>query len=429
MKNFEQKCLLLIAFLLGTWGSLFESVQVISICIGLLYNIKKYPQQFWANLRQYKYYLLIPVLVIFYTGVHTMFIMHSGNYSDIKPSFGIFEKLALSFLLVTVYVLSIKEFLTVRLLKQFLVCFCSGVFLFNFIMLFHVAGFNLLAQPLEAIAYLYESRFGFTKYFLGGKVYLDTEALQIYTAALICYFGGISASVNKFWAFTFFVIFVWFLSLTVTKSSILGFLCGFILFNLCFLKKISASFRRVLVIFSVLILGVGYVFRPSSFDNRWEEMKCEIQDVREGDLSGGGSITPRVVFYKICLKHIDEWGIWGLGVYTPSLSKQWYRESDNYHVMVRSHSHNSFLQYWMWLGIVGLLFVLSWFVMPIVKMIRLQQYSFLSLAIIFAFFIDCQFEVQLVVNDALPMIIFLLAMFYIHLDKFHSLEDLAESNS
>lgn len=429
MKNFEQKCLLLIGFLLGTWGALFESVQVICIGIGLLYNIKKYPQQFWANIKQYKYYLLIPIFAILYVGIHTLFIVYSGNYSDVKPSFTIFEKLTLCFLLVTIYVLSVKEFLTVKLLKKFLLCFCAGVFLFNFIMLFHVAGFNLLIQPLDAITYLYDSRFGFTKYFLGGKVYLDAEALQIYTAALICYFLGVSGSVNRFLAFIFFVIFVWLLSLTVTKSSILGFACGFILFNLYFLRKVSVRFRRILIISSVLVLVVGYVFRPSSFDSRWEEMKCEIQDVKQGNLSGGGSITPRVVFYKVCLEHIDEWGIWGLGVYTPKLSKQWYRESDNYHVMIRSHSHNSFLQYWMWLGIVGLLFILSWFIVPVIKMIRLHQYSFLSLAIILAFFIDCQFEVQLVINDALPMIVFLLVMFYIHLDKFYSLEDLPVSNS
>lgn len=421
----------LIAFLLGTWGALFESLQVVLIGVGLLYNVINHRQQFWANVKQYKYYVLIPLSVIFYAAIHTVIIMDSGRYAEVKPSFGVFEKLSLCYLLVSLYVLSIKDIFTVKLLKQFLLCFCAGVFSFNFVMLFHVAGMDLLYEPLNAIAYLYDTRFGFTKYFLGGKVYLDAEALHIYVAALMCYFLGLSESVTRYkvWAFIFFAFFVWFLSLTVTKSSILGFLCGFVLFNLYFLRKKSVRFRRLLIAFFIPVLFLGYVFRPDSFDVRWEEMKHEIGNVREGDLSGGGSITPRVVFYKICLEHIDEWGVWGLGVYTPSVSKQWYSNSDNYHVMIRNHSHNSFLQYWMWLGIVGLLFILSWFIMPIIKMVRLKQYSFLALAIILALFIDCQFEVQLVVNDALPMVIFLLSMFYIHHEKFYSMECLSARKS
>lgn len=213
----------------------------------------------------------------------------------------------------------------------------------------------------------------------------------------------------------------------MTKSSILGFFCGFVLFNFYFLRKLSVRYRYILI--SILVGGaiLTFVFRPASFDRRWQQMKDEIEDVRNGELEGGSSITPRVVFYKSCFEHIDEWGIWGLGVYTERVSKQWYLESGNKTVAALTHSHNSYLQYWMWMGIVGLCFILSWFCLPIMKMFKLKKFSFLAISIIAAFFVDCQFEVQLVVNDALPMVIFFLAMFYVYVILFYEIEKLSVS--
>lgn len=429
MKNLEIKLFLLIAFLLGTWGALFESVQTILLGIGVILNLVKYKKEFWENIKKYKYYLLLPIIVMVYTGIHAFFIIYSGKYADVKPSFGVFEKLALCFLLVSVYVVSCRSFMTLKILKQFLLFFCIGVFSFNVVMLFHLEGLKLLTSPLQAIMHLYETRFGSTKYFLGGQVYLDAEAMHIYVAALISYFAGITASGGKmkFVAFAGFIVFVWFLSLTVTKSSILGFFCGFVLFNFYFLRKLSVRYRYILI--SILVGGaiLTFVFRPASFDRRWQQMKDEIEDVRNGELEGGSSITPRVVFYKSCFEHIDEWGIWGLGVYTERVSKQWYLESGNKTVAALTHSHNSYLQYWMWMGIVGLCFILSWFCLPIMKMFKLKKFSFLAISIIAAFFVDCQFEVQLVVNDALPMVIFFLAMFYVYVILFYEIEKLSVS--
>jgi hypothetical protein len=76
----------------------------------------------------------------------------------------------------------------------------------------------------------------------------------------------------------------------------------------------------------------------------------------------------------------------------------------------------------MWLGIVGLCFILSWFFLPVIRMLRSKCYSFLALSIIVALFVDCQFEVQLVVNDALPVVVFFLALFYVFYDRFAELE-------
>lgn len=425
MKNIEVKLFLLIAFFIGTWGALFNVIQTALIALGLIYNIVKYKDDFFENIKKYKYYIAIPVVAIIYLSIHTLIIIYSGKYAEVKPGFGLFEKIALFFLLGVLYVISIKSFLTLQLLRKFLFCFCISVFTFNFVMLFHLTGTDLFLHPGSAVTYLYESRFGFTKYFLGGQVYLDAEALQIYAAALIVYFFGITQTRlrDKVIAFVFFAILVWFLSLTVTKSSILSFLCGFILFNFYFFRKLSVSFRWVLIV-SFLIVGIfGYYFRPASFDQRWEEMKKEVNDVRNGDTEGGGSITPRFVFYRSCFENIDSWGIWGLGVYTNPVSKQWYVNSGNSVVASLGHSHNSYLQYWMLMGILGLVFILSWFIIPIIKMVRYRQYSFLALALLFAFFIDCNFEVLLIVSDGLPVVIFFLAMFYIHSEKFYLLEN------
>lgn len=425
MKSLESKLFLLIAFFIGTWGALFESVLPVLLGIGFLYNIVKFSAKCRNALWQYRYYLAIPVLLIIYVAIHSLFIINSGKYADIKPNFGVFEKLSLCFLLVILYVVSAKCFMTLKLLKQFLLCFCISVFTFNFVMLFHVTGTTLFTEPMSALTYLYESRFGFTKYFLGGRVYLDAQALQVYAAALISYFFGISSHRrwDKVIAFIAFIVLVWFLSLTVTKSSILAFLCGFILFNFYFLRKLTVRFRWTLVIACVFLVVVGYIFRPANFERRWDEIKHEIEEVRQGKLSGGSSIVPRIVFYQSCLKHIDSWGVWGLGVYTERVSKQWYLDSGNHVVAVASHSHNSFLQYWMWMGIVGLLFILSWFCLPLIRMFRSKKYSFLAMSIIVALFVDCNFEVQLIINDALPAVIFLLAMFYVCHERFYELED------
>lgn len=133
----------------------------------------------------------------------------------------------------------LKSFVSLRLLKQFLLCFCISVLTFNLVMLFHLGWENWFTAPQTVVQNLYASRFGGTKHFLNGEVYLDAQALQIYAAALIAYFFGIIRTKmgEKVIAFTAFALFVWLLSLTVTKSSILSFLGGFVIFNLYFFMK------------------------------------------------------------------------------------------------------------------------------------------------------------------------------------------------
>ena len=258
MKNLESKLFLLIAFFIGTWGALFHSMQTGLIALGLIYNIVKYKDDFVRNIKKYKYYVAIPVIYILYSAVHTLIIVTSGKYAGLKPGFGIFEKEFLVFLLGVLYVISLKSFVSLRLLKQFLLCFCISVLTFNLVMLFHLGGENWFTAPQTVVQNLYASRFGGTKHFLNGEVYLDAQALQIYAAALIAYFFGIIRTKmgEKVIAFTAFALFVWLLSLTVTKSSILSFLCGFVIFNLYFFRKLSV-WQRWMFIGVMLLVGIS----------------------------------------------------------------------------------------------------------------------------------------------------------------------------
>ena len=74
------------------------------------------------------------------------------------------------------------------------------------------------------------------------------------------------------------------------------------------------------------------------------------------------------------------------------------------------------------MGVVGLAFILSWFVYPVKSMICSKKYSFLALSLLVAFFIYSNFEVLLIVNDALPVVMFFLMMFYVFRDQFYALE-------
>lgn len=424
MKTVENKLLLLIALFLGTWGAVFNITQTILIGLGLLYNIIKYKSDFIANLKASKKYIGISVFFLVYLAISTLFAINQEEYSAYKPRFGIFESVPSFFLLGSLYVLSLKSFITRRLLKQFLLVFCISVLTFAIYSVFQLSGMKLFTNPQTAIASLYEGRFGGTKMFLGGQVYLDAHGLQLYAAALISYFFFIIQSKrwHKILSLILFFVLVWFLSLTVTKSSILSFFCGFIVLNFYFLKKRKLSSRGVFVGLLLCVIIIPFCSIPNSFKERWNQTKNEIEDVRRGNLEGGSSITPRVVFYKSCFEHFNEYAIVGLGVYTNPVSKQWYLKSGNSTVAQLAHSHNSYLQYWMIGGIVGLCFILVWFIAPIYQMFRHKHVSFFILAMITAFFIDNNFEVLLIVSDSTPLIIFFLAMFYFYGEYFYTLE-------
>ena len=61
-------------------------------------------------------------------------------------------------------------------------------------------------------------------------------------------------------------------------------------------------------------------------------------------------------------------------------------------------------------------------VYPVKSMICSKKYSFLALSLLVAFFIDSNFEVLQIVNDALPVVMFFLMMFYVFRDQFYALE-------
>ena len=52
MKDLDVKLFLFIGFLLGTWGALFEGLQVAIIGVALLFNLVKYRKDFYQLLKR-----------------------------------------------------------------------------------------------------------------------------------------------------------------------------------------------------------------------------------------------------------------------------------------------------------------------------------------------------------------------------------------
>lgn len=425
IKNIQEKLFLAIAFFLGTWGAVYNIVLTILIGVALLYNIWKLRADFIAELKKSRYYIGVSVFFLLYISIHTLvlFLFFDKPY---KPSWGTFEACLFFFLLISLYVVSVRTFMSTKLLKQFLGIYCLSVFTFNFASVFYLGGGAVFTDPIGTISNLYSMRFGGTKEIFGGFVYLDAQALNLSVAVLISWFFLLT-SIRRWEKITFGIIsivFLWFLSLTVTKSPILALFAGFLILNLYIFKKLSLKYKGLFVGFFVLGSIVGVIFLPDAFVQRWNEAKNEVEDVMEGNIAAEGfSITPRVAMFKACLDHVDEFALFGFGVYTNPIVKQWFLASDNKMIGQFTHCHNSYLQYWMIGGVVGLLFIFSWFVFPLWRMIRDKRYSYFVLAVIVTFFIDNNSAVLLIVNDSTSFIIFFLAMFYFYRDYFYALEN------
>ena len=109
-----------------------------------------------------------------------------------------------------------------------------------------ITGTRLFTAPGEALGMLYDNRFGENRIVLGSKYWLEVQAMLLAVSALITYFLTI---IEKRWnrkicVICMFWMFVLFLSFTVTKSAIFGFLLGFLVMNIYLFKKFS-FWRRV----------------------------------------------------------------------------------------------------------------------------------------------------------------------------------------
>ncbi len=115
-------------------------------------------------------------------------------------------------------------------------------------------------------------RFGVNRDVLGSKFWLEAQAMIIAIASLASYLLVIGAKGWKMKLFCgfMFLMLVLFLSFTVTKSSILGFLAGFLILNVCLFRKFSLRMHYGLIVglrvWLFVIDGFGHVREENSGD-------------------------------------------------------------------------------------------------------------------------------------------------------------------
>lgn len=414
----REKLFLLIAFFLGTWTTVYTDIFNLLMILSLLVNVLASPKVFVTNLKKEKFYFLLPVAFLLYLGLHTL-IYPAGGY---KASYGIFESLALYFLVLPLYVLSVKDILYTKLLKHAFFMFCTGTFLFNFFSMFVLTGTSLFTTPHEALHYLYESRFGANKEIFGGHIFVEAQGLYLAIASIVALFFTILHDKKAYRVIylIFFLSFVWFLSFTLTKGAMLSFLMGLIVISIYFLKRLPLPKKCLYILGISLILFTVGISTPGVYHARMIQMQNELELVEEGNLTGA-SIAPRVAMWKLNLEHFDEYALWGFGVYTHSVIKEWYVQS-KYGLANLNDTHNSFFQYWLTGGIMGISFIISIFVLPIYRMIRIRRCSYLILSFIVVFFVANNTCVLLILNDSKSLIMFFLSMFYFYRDNFVELE-------
>ena len=116
LKKIRENTFLFVAFALG-WASLYGNVLNFLLILLLIVNVWGNGAEFWRNVRQEKYYLGIPVFFLIYMVFHALF-YRTGAESGLKPSYGIFETLTLYFILVPLYLLSMKPWMSVKMLEK-----------------------------------------------------------------------------------------------------------------------------------------------------------------------------------------------------------------------------------------------------------------------------------------------------------------------
>ena len=411
--KFQQYFFLLVAFLLGSLAPLYGNVFNFVLLAFMLVLLGVNRKEMLRNLRYVRWYIGINVAFLIYFSLHTLVVLLKDE-PIAPPSFGTFEVLLLNFILVPMYVSTFKNWITPGLLKKFLFFFCLGCTLLNIYIFFSLTGTQLFSAPADTLSWIYNMRFGVNRDVLGSKFWLEAQAMII----------AIGWKMKLFCGFMFLML-VLFLSFTVTKSSILGFLAGFLILNVCLFRKFSLRMRYGLIAgLLVCVCGFSLLTDLAMYEKRIQEIEAEIQSVRNGEYRGA-TIVPRVAFIRESFRHLDEFSAWGLGVCTKHRIKAWYESSD-LNIANYNNVNNAFLQYWITGGIFGLALVLFLFVAPIYRMIRRKKFSSLILAMLIVFFTVSNTCVTLSwANSRLFMLLFL-AMFCFYGDLFAWLEDFSE---
>lgn len=404
------------AFLLGSINVLYSGVFYAVMAMAFIVNVCIDYKGFWEHVRQERKYLFLPLGGVAYLVVHYL----CSLFVDVpyKPSWSFVELLLMYFLMVPLYLLSMRSIMTPLLLRRTLLALCVGILLFNFAKLFCITGLMLFTEPVEALNLLYAGRFGGNMDLLGGQVYLEPQALYIAVAAVIAYYfileydKAVEGRLFLYGNILVFVLALIFLSFTVTKGSILAFGAGFLLLSVWHVRRKSPKVRWMFVGGLLVLVLLGGLLTPKAYVARLEQMKREITGVMEGNYAGG-SIAPRWGLMKENFSHFNEWGIVGLGVYKGKAVKEWYANSAYVQVFA-TNSHNSFMEFWLVGGIPGLLFLLYYFVAPFLRMRKNRHYSLLCLASVVTIFVAANTCVVVTLSDTRPFVVFMLSMFFLY---------------
>lgn len=417
-EKIQENSFLFVASLLG-WTSIYGNVICFIMLVLLLFNLRSDFSFFTQNMKKGKYYLLLPCVFLLYIFGHTIisrFII--GN--ELKASYGIFETLILFFIVIPLYMLSMKKWMTVSLLRRGLLFFCIGVLVFNIAALFQFAGKSIFTETLNTLDLVYQGRFGGNKASIfGGFMMLEPQAMTLGVASVISFFLVLfhPRSLGKIILALFLLLF---LSFTVTKAAILAFLVGGMIGCIYIFKRFTFKEKRNIIITMIVLLVVGIYLIPQGYVNRFQETCTEIDNIKKGQLEGG-SLAPRIAMWREVKNHADEFVVCGVGVYYKEVVKTWFNASSD-NIAGMTNVHNSFLEYWIKGGILGLLLIVSLFLFPLIKMIKKRRVSLAVIAGLLAIFIPSNTCVLFVHVNSLAIIMFLLSMFYFYSDEFWEME-------
>lgn len=415
-----------IAFLLGSINVLYHSLFLIFLSISLVVNVLSDKKAFFRNVKANWIYLSLPILGVIYLIINYL-LSYCLEFYRCQGSWSVLEILLLYFFLIPVYVVSIKKYISIRLLKKFMLGLCWGIVVFNFVKFFYITRLDFFSTPLQNIQAIYNSRFGGNMDILNGFVLLEPQAFYLAVSAVISSFFLFQCVLLHNWRSTFWsscVIFLFsllFLSFTVTKASILAFGCSFLFLLIILIHKLSLKWQFILIGIVLLFIMGGYWGMPDAFRERISQAQTEIVKLQQGQLEGG-TIAPRVALWKESFSHFNEWGIWGLGFYEKYAVRSWNDQSPYLQIHGLRNTHNSFLNFWILGGIPGLLFILFYFFVSLLKMFRLRQYSTCLVALLITLVVTNNTCFLAGLTDSAPLVVMILAISFIYLEYFVALE-------
>lgn len=408
------------------YGNLFNFIILAFII--LLFFTKR--QQLYQDILQARKYIGINLIFLLYLTIHSL-VINTQSTSLGKSTYGIFEVVLLHFILVPIYISTLRQWLTPKLLKQFFLYFCVACFLFNLYIFFYWTGTMLFTSPQAALQEILTIRFGDNMALWNGFYFLEMRAMCIGIAALSAYYYCIlEKKINKkiYWGILCLFLSV-FLIFTVTKSALIGFTIGFICLSIYLIKKSSWIKRCIFVctLSSLVFIAAFFLKDSLKYTERLQQFKQELQGVQQGEFTGS-SLAPRIAFIQESYEHRDEFAIWGLGIYAQSQMKTWFKNSDK-NIARFNNVHNSFLQYWIIGGIAGLTLLLFLFINPILCIIKKRQFSFLVLTLTIMMFIVSCSCVTMARGNSRTLILVFLALFSFYTPLFHQLENNPSSES